>query len=140
MYTLTDEQVSSVETLIGKLGDSLIKSRIEKWLQEVEPTRRVTSEQMEQFVSFATHLPQNVQNFPQAFAHAVKNTTHTEIAEEAQGIEETADLIDTANESIEDVPDVDSPEDVEEPLHKLGRTKKAKEIKKVKQSKIKGKK
>jgi len=41
--TLSDDQVSSCETLIGKLNDSLIKSRIENGLQKLVLTRRVTS-------------------------------------------------------------------------------------------------
>jgi hypothetical protein len=128
MYTLSDDQIASVEGLIGKLEDSLIKSRVEKWLAEVTPTKRVTSEQMEQFVSFATHLPKEVQNFPQSFAHTVKNAPETAKREASQDIQETAELNSLVDESIADVADASGAENSEETLHKLGRPKGAKGI------------
>ena len=126
MHILSDEQVSSVEGLIAKLDSSLIKARIEKWLAEVEPTRRITSEQLEQFRAFALHLPKEVQYFPSSFVQAVKNAPTTLKREESEGIEETADLDYLVDESIAHVPDSsDTEENVEEPLHKLGTTTKS---------------
>lgn len=130
MYTLNDDQVSSVETLIGKLNDSLIKSRVEKWLAEVEPTRRVTSEQMEQFTGFATHLPVAVQNFPVAFALSVKNGDETLRREDAGEVAEKAELNALVDDSIAHVADVDAPEDIEETEHTLGKEKGARKTRK----------
>lgn len=126
MYTLSDDQLSSVETFIGKLESSLIKSRVEKWLAEVEPTRRITGEQLEQFNTFATHLPKEVQYFPSAFVQTVKNTPETEKREAKEGTEEVADLTGTLDASIEDVADASGEENQEETLHKLGKVKKTK--------------
>ena len=120
MYTLTDEQIASVKTFIGKIPDSLIKSRCEKWLAEVEPTKRATSEQMEQFVAFATHLPVELQNFPQSFAHAVKNAPETIKREAEQKTVQGANLTALATASIASVPNVSAPDNKEETLHKLG--------------------
>ncbi len=126
MYNLKDEHVASLETFIGKLDDSLIKSKIEKWFAEVEPTRRVTSEQMERFVEFSVHLPVGLQDFPNSFAHTVKNTPETERREAAGEVTEAANLTETLDESISDVPDVDAPDDEEETEHTLGKTSKTK--------------
>lgn len=120
MYTSNDELIESVENFIGKLPDSMIKSHVEKWLAEVRPTGRITSEQLEKFVSFSTHLPKELQNYPQTFASWVKNGATTEIREAKEGTVETANLGDIANDSIEDVDDVDAPDNEEETLHTLG--------------------
>lgn len=132
MYALTDEQVSSLETFIGKIPESIIRSHIEKWFQEVEPSRRITSEEMGKFIGFSTHLPQSVQNFPQSFLMAVKNTPHTEIAESEHKEKDKTNLTSLVDESIEDVDDAEAPENVEQTLHTLGKNKKATPVKKDK--------
>lgn len=126
MYTLNDDQIASIETFIGKIPDSLIKSRVEKWLAEIEPTRRVTGEQMEQFVSFATHLPKELQNFPQSFASSAKNANETTRREDKGEVAEKAELISLVDESIADVEDVDAPDNEEETVHTLGKLHKTK--------------
>lgn len=137
MYTLTDEQIASVEGLIGKLESSLVKARIEKWLAEVTPTKSATTDQMEQFVSFATHLPKDLQAFPQSFAHTVKNAPETAKREAKENVLEKAELTSLVDESISDVADAGGGEEnAEETLHSLGRPKKAKGI--VKAEKPKG--
>lgn len=105
MYNLTDAQLKSAETFIGKLEDSMVKSYIEKLFAEVKPTMRMTSEQMEKLVSFSTHLPVEVQSFPQSFSNAVKS-----------GIDSLSDL----DGSIADVKNKKAPKNKEEVLHKLG--------------------
>lgn len=127
MYTLNDDQIASVKGFINKIPDSLIKSRCEKWLAEVEPTQRATSEQMEQFVSFSTHLPKELQNFPQSFAQSAKNLPETEKREAKEGTTETASLVETTNESISEVPDAKAPKNKEATLHKLGTKKDGKQ-------------
>ena len=72
MYTLSETQLASVQNLESKLDDSMIKARIQNWLGKIDP-QRVLSEQLEEFVGFATHLPAEFQNYPQAFAFSVKN-------------------------------------------------------------------
>jgi len=72
MYTLSEIQLSSVENFIEKLDDSMVKARMESWLGKIDPNR-LLSEQLEEFVGFATHLPSNLQNYPQSFAFSVKN-------------------------------------------------------------------
>ncbi len=119
MYALNQEQIDSIESFIGKLEDSLIKSRVEKWLAEVEPTERVTSEQLEQFVAFATHLPKELQAYPQELAHWLKNGENTDRMEHKMDVAEPVDFAHEVNESIANVPDVDAPENKEETLHKL---------------------
>jgi hypothetical protein len=77
MYQLSEKQLSSVEDLVEKLDDSMIKARIERWIEKVDPGR-VLSEELEEFVGFATHLPKEFQNYPQEFAFNVKNGVDTE--------------------------------------------------------------
>ena len=72
MFTLSEKQLASVQGLADKLEDSMIKARIENWIAKVDP-QRLLSEQLEEFVGFATHLPAEFQNYPQAFAFSVKN-------------------------------------------------------------------
>ena len=72
MYTLSETQLASVQGLADKLEDSMIKARIENWIAKVDP-QRLLSEQLEEFVGFAVHLPAKHQNYPQAFAFSVKN-------------------------------------------------------------------
>lgn len=72
MYTLSETQLASVQNLESKLEDSMIKARIQNWLGKIDP-QRVLSEQLEEFVGFATHLPAEFQDYPQAFAFSVKN-------------------------------------------------------------------
>ncbi len=72
MYTLSETQLASVQNLESKLDDSMIKARIQNWLGKIDP-QRLLSEQLEEFVGFATHLPSEFQNYPQAFAFSVKN-------------------------------------------------------------------
>jgi len=131
MYILNESQIESVQSFINKIPDSLIKSRCEKWLAEVSPTGRCTSEQMEQFVSFATHLPNELQPFPQSFAQAIKNIPQTEKREARGEGGESANLMDGVDESISHVSDVSAPDNEEEPLHKLGTEKSGKLGKKV---------
>ncbi len=150
MYALNQEQIDSIESFIGKLEDSLIKSRVEKWLAEVEPTERVTSEQLEQFVAFGTHLPKELQAYPQELAHWLKNGENTDRMESKQDTQEPVYFAHEVNESIANVPDVDAPDNEEETLHKLNTkkgskggkkiSKTAKETTKVSKSKTKAKK
>jgi hypothetical protein len=79
MYTLNKDQIASVEDLVSKLDDSLIKGRIEKWVSEVLPDGRVSGEKMEQFQSFAIHLPNEFQNLPLYFVTCFKNGITPEI-------------------------------------------------------------
>lgn len=133
MYTSNEQQIESLKGFAAKLEDSMIKSHIQKWIAEVEPTGRITSEQLEKFLGFATHLPLELQNYPQSFIAWAKNGEVTEARELAEGTVETADLGATIDESISDVPDVDAPENEEETLHTLGKGKGvSKKISKVK--------
>jgi hypothetical protein len=124
MYTLNSDIISSLETFAGKIPDSLIKSRVEKLIEEVKPTERITYEQLETFVSFATHLPKELQNFPQSFASMVRNIANTEVREAKEDIQEPANLLDEVDDSISHVDDVNAPDNKEEPLHKLGKVEK----------------
>lgn len=72
MYTLSQEQLASLEGFIDGLDETMIKSRIQRWFDAVDP-QRVESTQLEEFVGFATHLPKEVQDYPQAFAFGVRN-------------------------------------------------------------------
>lgn len=72
MYTLSEKQLSSVEELVDKLDDSMIKSRMQAWIDKIDP-QRVLSEQLEEFVGFATHLPKEHRDYPQSWAFSVKN-------------------------------------------------------------------
>ena len=118
MYNLSADQLKSLETFIGKIPDSLIKSRCEKWLEEIKPTEKITSELMEQFVGFSTHLPVNLQNFPQSFAMAVKNTPHLQEEQQDSKKREQIDLNLLASESIKEVKTIEPTKKKEEPLHK----------------------
>ena len=120
MYQLKEEQIASVETFISKLEDSMIKSKVEKWFAEITPTGRVTSEQMNEFVALSAHLPKPVQNFPQSFAMAVKNTPETDKKELNFKAKDKTNLTAIVDESIEDVKNVKVPKNKEETLHKLG--------------------
>ena len=82
MYILSDGQLESLKSFIDKLDESLIKSRVQRWFDKLKP-ERVLSEEMEEFVGFATHLPNELQDYPQAFAFAVKNGDET--PEETEG-------------------------------------------------------
>ena len=86
MYILSDDQLASVKSFIDKLDESLIKSRVQRWFDKIKP-ERVLSEEMEEFVGFATHLPKEVQDYPQAFAFAVKNGDETPEEAEDEGEE-----------------------------------------------------
>lgn len=119
MYNLNEDQISAFEGFISKIPDSLIKSRCEKWLAEVVPTERVTAEQSEQLVAFATHLPKELQAFPQTFAQWLKNGENTDRRELKEDTAEPVDFAHEVNESIANVPDVDAPDNQEETLHKL---------------------
>ena len=72
MYTLSESQLASVQALADKLEDSLVKARIQTWIAKVDPGH-LLSEELEEFVGFATHLPAEFQDYPQAFAFSVKN-------------------------------------------------------------------
>lgn len=120
MPNLNSDQLAQVQNFINKLPDSLIKSQYEKWLAEVSPTQRATGEQMEYFVSRATHLPVEVQSFPQSWAAAVKNTPETEKREAVEGTKEKANLTSLVGDVISGVPDTNAPDNKEETLHKLG--------------------
>ena len=73
MYTLDETQIDSAESFINSLPDSIVKGNYERWLAAVNDDGRITSEQLEKFVSFANALPPEFQNFPQNFVHSVKN-------------------------------------------------------------------
>jgi len=124
MYTLSKESLKTLEAFIEKIPDSIIRARIEKWLGEVKPTMRITSEAMEEFVNFSTHLPQELQNFPQSFSMAVKNTPQIE-EDDKVNVEvekdkgEPVDLNKIAADSIKGVKVQEGTENKEEPLHKL---------------------
>ena len=121
MYNLSQEKIKSVEAFIGKIPDSMVKSHYEKWLAEVKPTERITSEQLEKFVSLAHSLPNELQNFPQSFAHMVKNVEATNETEKSEETKSKADLVGVVNSSISHVPNVSAPKDKEETLHNLGK-------------------
>jgi|GEM_PF-3134976 len=126
MYTLNENQIASLLVFEGKIPDSMIKSKVEKWIAEITPTQRVTGEQMEQLVAFSTHLPKELQNFPQSFALAAKNLPETERREAKEENVVSADLVTLVDESIENVADADAPDNEEETLHKLGTKEKKK--------------
>lgn len=130
MYNLNENQVASLENFEGKIPESLVKSRVEKLLAEITPTNRMTGEQMEQLVALATHLPKDLQNFPIAFAQAVKNTPETERREAKEEVKEPADLLQLVDDSIENVGDVAAPDNKEETTRTLGKKKGTKGVKK----------
>lgn len=119
-YTTNAEIIASVEAFAAKIPDSLIKSRVEKWIAEVRPTERITYEQLEQFVAFSTHLPVELQNYPQSFAAWIKNGAETKVREDAGEVKATAELGKLVNANVAHVPNVNAPKNAEETLHKLG--------------------
>jgi len=140
MYTLTPNAIASLLVFINKIPDSIVKSKYEKWFAEVEPTERITSEQMEYFVGLSTHLPVELQNFPQGFCMAAKNSSeHTNSTDNKAGhTVENADLIELVDETIDALPDSDAPDNEEETLHKLASDEKpSKSDKSVQKSKKK---
>jgi hypothetical protein len=126
MYTLNEDQIKSVKTFIGKMPDSMVKSHYEKWLGEVEPTKRVTSEQLEKFVSFSNSLLPELQNYPQSFAYWLKNGVNTEKMESSDKNMKKANIGSDVDKSISKVEDVKAPENKETTLHKLGTKEKVK--------------
>lgn len=119
-YSLTQEQFDSAETFIGKLEDSMVKSHIEKIFAEVKPTMRITTEQMEKFVSLSNNLPTEVQNFPQSFSMALKNQPHLDNQEREVKDSKKINLMDHVDDSIKGVKNAKAPKNKEEIEHKLG--------------------
>ncbi len=123
MYTLNDDQVSSLETFIGKIPESLIKGRIERCFQNLETTKRVSTDDMETFVGLSVHLPIELQYFPISFALAVKNQPETERREAEGEVTEQADLVSILDESIADIPDAEEGEHVEKKVRATSKAK-----------------
>lgn len=120
MYNLNDDQIKSLETFVGKIEESMVKSKIEKFIAEIKPTGRVTDEQMDNFISLSTHLPKETQNFPQAFEQAARTRPNTERLEKDLPHKEKTDLVGNVDDSISDVKNVKGTKNQEERLHKLG--------------------
>lgn len=77
MYYLTDDQEKEIQDFISKIPDSIVKSQITNLFAEVFPTNRITSEQLEKFMSFQNALPKELQTYPQAMAQWFKNDQST---------------------------------------------------------------
>lgn len=107
MYSTNTEQIATAEGFIAKIPDSIVKGQYENWLRDVKKDNRISTEELEKFVSLSNALPKNLQNFPQTFAHNVKNYANTARQEAKEGTVEKAKLNDLANQSISTVADVD---------------------------------
>lgn len=83
MYdNLSPEQTKSFEDFISKIPISKVRSDIERIYDEVKNKGgRFTPEQLEEVNDRATHLPAELQTFPQVFLNWVKNGRDTELAE-----------------------------------------------------------
>lgn len=88
MYQLKETQKTSLLKFISSLDGSIVKSKMEKWANDLDESGIITSEQMQAFVSFANNLPKGAQNFPQEFAMAVKNGVEPDIASNPKKVKE----------------------------------------------------
>jgi len=75
MYNLTKENIKSLEGFIKSIPESIVKSQVEALFVEPISKERVLTEQAEKFLSLVTHLPQNLQSFPQNWLLEIKTIT-----------------------------------------------------------------
>ena len=113
-YIVNKEQIASVKNFISKIPESIVKSKYEKWMEEIEPLERITTDQMENFVGLALNLPVEVQAFPQAFSMAIKNTPNVAIMVAADSENKDVDLLKGVNESIAKAKAEVAPKEVKE--------------------------
>lgn len=92
MFTLTDSQEKEIQAWLKKLPDSMVKSHITNLFEEVWPTNRMTSEQLEKFMSFQNALPKEFQSYPQVVAQWLKNEPETKREEAALGIDKKSQV------------------------------------------------
>ena len=95
MYTLSTEQQASVEGWVASLPDSMVKANYEKLISEFNPKERVTSEQLEKFLSYANSLPKEFQNYPQEFSIWIKNGGLPNGSELVQAVEVKKETVKT---------------------------------------------
>lgn len=107
MYITNEEQIASAESFVGKIPESIVKGDYQRWILEVKKTLRITSEQLDKFVSLSHALPKELQNFPQSFRSLVKNSSSTAKQEAKEGTVQKAQLASVTDKSISKVPDVD---------------------------------
>lgn len=88
---VTQEQADQFEDFISKIPVSKVRSDIERLWDKVKYSGfRFQTEQLDKLNDLATHLPAELQVFPQAFAHWVKNEDHTIQNEFVAGTEKKA--------------------------------------------------
>jgi hypothetical protein len=80
MYQTNQQQIASVEGFVNKIPDSIVKGQYQNWLRDVKKDGRISTEEMEKFVSLSHSLPVGLQNFPQEFSMSVKNGVNPEVA------------------------------------------------------------
>lgn len=73
MYTITEFEEGEVKKFISQIPDSMVKSNITTLFDEVFPTKRMTTEQLEKFLSYQHNLPAALETYPQVFAQHLKN-------------------------------------------------------------------
>ena len=79
MYQLKKEEFKSLEDFCKGLPESLVRTKVERLIEEIEPTQQLKSEQLASLVSLAGEMPQEFQSFPQNFQMSLKNTTTSEV-------------------------------------------------------------
>lgn len=83
MYQLSNEQITELEKFISKLEVSKVRSDVERIYEIVKTeNNNIRREQLDQLNDLSTHLPQNLQSFPQVFRHWVVNGERTDQQEE----------------------------------------------------------
>lgn len=82
MYIVDEKKIAAAENFIQSLPESIVKGNYERWLEKVKITKQINGEQLEKFHSFTNALPIEFQNFPQYYAHCVKNGVDVENQEE----------------------------------------------------------
>lgn len=73
MYELNHDQIKSLNDFVGKIPDSIIKYKVEDWINDVTKKEVVTSEQLANLLSLQNGLPKDLQSFPESFAFWLKN-------------------------------------------------------------------
>lgn len=83
MPILSKEQSADFEKFISKLSISKVRSDIERMYDAVKSDGcNFRVEELDKLKSYATHLPLELQSYPQTFSHWVKNGEQTERDEE----------------------------------------------------------
>ena len=74
MHILNANQRKALDNFIAKIPESTVKGNYERWNAKIiENNERITSSDMDAFLSLAHNLDADLQHFPQEFSYNVKN-------------------------------------------------------------------